>query len=119
MIKWHLNKNHTLALLLAFGFWLVGDLVTTWAILRIGLIEVNPFFSWLTIETLWILITIKLSTTLSIFFLLNLWELRTKFCDYLIHRKIIPKIFIAYIFGMGFSVTMLNFIELSLEAGLI
>jgi len=44
---------------LAFSFWLVGDLVTTFVGLSLGAVEINPLFFWLTTETFWMNVIIK------------------------------------------------------------
>ncbi len=35
-MNWNLSKRHTKFLALALGFWVIGDLFTTWAFLSIG-----------------------------------------------------------------------------------
>ncbi len=107
MIEWNLTKRHSKWLLLAIGFWLIGDLSTTFAFLSVGIAEGNPIFYWLTLETFWMIIVIKIIAAIVAVLLINVYE-KFRNCTCRVHKIFKSFYLTIYMLSFGFVVSIAN-----------
>ena len=97
------NLHEKFMLFAGFLTWVLGDIITTYYGLSIGLTEANPAFPWLSIETFGAVIIIKLIAFAIAFYLIRMEKISKP-------DKINAFAMAFLCYSLGLAITVSNFI---------